>query len=647
MSLKKFLYVYLIFFSIILLIIILRVKPHPDGEWDDYSLVTASLINDYNVGIDEQDVIFAKKFFGALSKAYEDGYALSGYNTRNGDEMSWYFLTYSAACVPLALILSVLGSDPSYCFYLTNFIIFILALYLCIKEYSGTDKRKLILILMLSINPIIFYMTWISAEVFIYALLVMAILSWHERKYIKTSVLLSVASTLNPVILAAAFFVTIDFLYDIIKKYNSKTLKEVFESFIGEAKQIGFYGGGYLIALIPFIYNYYEIGHINLTAASFATDEPKIMIVKRFIAYLLDLNFGFLPYYNLFFTFSIVLFILAVVRRKWKYIGMMLAFYGIIAGYSIMLHINSGMSGIARYNAWSSVIMIFSVISYMDSLITHRLARIVSLISIAVSLIINLFILCIYGPIGANKTSHIRMTPIASFVLDYFPTLYSPLHSTFNSRVTHIDGGYTYKLPIVYKDHEENIRKILIDPSSINTLKAVCFGETNEDQEWLNQKLSNVTKEEYISVPTNRNLKSANQLDLNQSIYFAGDKRNSEMYVDKGISGNEVMFAWTDDKELILSFMIKKADLDYILDCSIFGVYNGTQSVKVKENNAIIYQDTLYGKSDLKIPLTPSETGYVKLYFEFDKAVSPLELGVGADNRILALQLESATLLGK
>ncbi len=39
-----------------------------------------------------------------------------------------------------------------------------------------------------------------------------------------------------------------------------------------------------------------------------------------------------------------------------------------------------------------------------------------------------------------------------------FPELYNPLHSTFNSRVNHIDGGYSYNLPIYYMAQEESVK---------------------------------------------------------------------------------------------------------------------------------------------------------------------------------------------
>lgn len=649
MTLKKVLYIYLIFWSSLALIVILSCMPHPTGEWDDYSLVTASIINDQNVSISKDDVEFAKQFFPDLKGGYDNGYFLSGFKTRNGDEMAWYFCTYSVACVPIAVLLSILNLNPSYCFYITNLITMILALYLCIKEYQGNIKNKLFLILLLSLNPIFFYMTWISAEVFIYALLIIAMLWWCEKRYKRSAIAISLAATLNPTILFVGIIMIIDFIFNTLKKYNIKTMKDVFISIMKEKSNIILYGSCYIISIIPFIYNYYETGYINLTAATFTTHESKVMIIKRFIAYVLDWNFGLLPYYNFFLILSFFLIIIAVLKKCWKFNLMLIAFYGTIFGYSIMIHINSGMSGIARYNAWSSVILIFAVITYMDTLLIQKVYKTISSICIIVTLLCSSLIILIYGPLEANNTSHIYMTPIASYVLDNFPNLYSPLHSTFNSRITHIDGGYSYTLPLVYKDDKGNIRKILIDPLSTNKFKTMCYGETYKDQEWLDHKLIKINKEEYITVPLTYKLIMANKLNENQTITFSGNNRNCEDYVNKGISGNEGSFAWTSGKEMNLDFIINnyEPNSNYNLECNIFGVYNGKQSIVVYQNDHDIYNNILTNNTMFQIKLKPTDTGYVRLVFKFDNAISPLALNKSSDDRVLALQFKNITLIKK
>lgn len=642
----KSLYIYLIIWSFIALIFILTCRPHPIGEWDDYSLVTASLIHDRDVDIDQRDVDFAKRIFPSLQSAYE-GYQLSGYKSRGGGELSWYFCTYSVACVPAVLLLIGLNLDPSYGFYITNIVALIIALCICIREYENTWEKKMLLILSLTLNPVFFYMTWISAEVFVFSLVTISVLWWTQKKYKRSALMLSLASTLNPTILALGFVMILDFFCEVTKKHKIETMIESVDSFIIEWKNILSYGICYIPALIPFAYNYYEIGHINLTAASFVSDEPKVMIFKRFLAYIFDWNFGILPYYNFLFLLSIVFLILAVIKRKWKYVGMMIGFYGVILGYSIMPHINSGMSGIARYNAWSAVILIFGVISYLDVLLLHKVTRIMSKAAVILTAFFSSLILYNYGPVESYNANYINMTPIASFVLDYLPEFYSPLHSTFNSRVKHVDGGYTYTLPIAYQDKNGNVRKILVDSTSVDHLKTTYFGEKENDGEWFEHKVSGISKEEYISIPIQYEIFEVNQLELNQIIFFSGEKRNCESYVKWGISGNENSWAWTDGKKMPLCFTIKdyNPDLNYNLDCNIAGVYGETQSVMVYENNTVIYKDTLHGASYFRIPLSPNDKGVVKLNFVYDDAVSPSKIDEGGDTRMLSLKFVSASLI--
>lgn len=364
------------------------------------------------------------------------------------------------------------------------------------------------------------------------------------------------------------------------------------------------------------------------------------------MAYIFDWNFGILPYYNFLFLLSLGLLVLAIIKKVWKYVGMMAAFYGIILGYSIMPHINSGMSGIARYNVWSSVILIFGVISYYDVLILHKVIRVISKTVVIFTVFLFSLILYNYGPLEAYKVDYKTMTPIASFVLEYFPEFYSPLYSTFNSRIESVDGGYSYTLPIAYHDKNGNVRKVLLDTTSAEHLKTTYFGETEKDWKWFEQKISGITKEEYISIPVHYKIFEADQLGLNQTIFFSGEKRNCESYIKCGISGNEDSWAWTDGKKMLLYFTIKDYNprINYSLECNIAGVYGGTQSVKVFEHDTAIYKDTLHGISDFYIPLIPDDKGVVRLDFVYDNAISPREKEGGGDTRMLGLQFVQASL---
>lgn len=126
-----------------------------------------------------------------------------------------------------------------------------------------------------------------------------------------------------------------------------------------------------------------------------------------------------------------------------------------------MIHINSGMSGIARYNTWVSAIFIFAVCLFMEEILKKRRLIQTAYTLAAAGICFTGLVVFRYGLYCASDTNYTYMTPVAEFILDKFPDLYNPLHSTFNSRTNHVDGGYYYETPIVYFAEDGYVRKIL------------------------------------------------------------------------------------------------------------------------------------------------------------------------------------------
>jgi len=162
-DLKKLISGYLIFFCIFMLIICSLHVPEPIGEWDDYSLPIASIFNDHNFGITQEDVIVYKQIFPHWSE-YIDSYQLSGYMTKSGSgEMAWYFPTYGMVCIPMVLTLQLLKLPAVFAFPYTNLAVLMISLIFVFKYLKATEGKKLLLILLLSVNPIVFYISWTSA----------------------------------------------------------------------------------------------------------------------------------------------------------------------------------------------------------------------------------------------------------------------------------------------------------------------------------------------------------------------------------------------------------------------------------------------------------------------------------------------------
>lgn len=638
-NLKKIMIGYLLFFFIFMLIYCSLKKPGPTGEWDDYSLPVASILNDHNFSISDQDVKAYKAIYPDWA-SYIDSYSLSGYSTKDGSgQMAWYFPTYSIACIPFTLLLTVLKLPAIYAFPYTNLTVLMIALIMVFFCLNTSDRRKALLIAALSVNPIIYYIFWTSAEVFIYSMLIMGLVSWCNKWYKRAAVFVSIAGMLNPTIMSIGIVMLLEYALKLLKE---KKKEDTWAMYIKKKyAEILKYGCCYIIGIVPMIYNYYNIGHINLTASySGFTHGPETTIL-RFWSYLFDLNYGILPYYFVIFCVAILMIIPAIIRKQWSYLKWVATFLINVALYSVMVHINCGMTGISRYNSWGALLLIFAVIMFYDKIIEAK--SIIKGIGIALStgVLITGIIVSQYGYcLASNTGSYIWMTPIAAWVLDKAPSLYNPLYSTFNSRTIHQDGGYIYETPVIYVADDGYVRKILAKKENKEQLLQE-YSSLNGNNDWFVAKVEKLGESEsYISVPKKYEVVKANVYILGNPITFTSEGYNADPYVVTGLSGIEDWGTWTDGKEFVMRFKTS-SDCDVIKADINASVYNNVQDITVLVNDEVVYTNGEYTGGNIQFNFgNPGPNQIIEVKVEIPNAISPVEFGY-SDSRILGLGISS------
>lgn len=149
---------------LLIILSILKGTPSAIGEWDDFSLVTISMINDGNVTIDDKDIVLAKEWLPEWAE-YVDTPHLLGYKTANGDALTWYFPTFSIMCVPVMQLLHFWSISGVYTVPIINILLFMLVLLYTFICCDFSLRVKFGLLLALSVNPVIFYTQWISGEI--------------------------------------------------------------------------------------------------------------------------------------------------------------------------------------------------------------------------------------------------------------------------------------------------------------------------------------------------------------------------------------------------------------------------------------------------------------------------------------------------
>lgn len=490
----------IIIIAAIILQLIVTMKPLAvSGEMDSYMMPIISLEQRMSFFINQSDIDKARLDFPNLYSG------VMGYNDLRSSKLiviesnkwlGWYFPTYSIAALPVKLILKTLRLNQSYTLLLTNVLFYVIALIVVLKKLKITESKRLLLIILLICNPIFFYtIVWGSAESFIFSLVVMSLVFFSNKQYKTAGLLVSIAGSLNPTIMIYGAVIIVSYFVELFKKNNVKQMYEVIQILKNKFLEILKLGLCFVPSIVPFIFYYFAVGKLSVTAFAGTTN----FLFERFYTYLFDLNLGIFPY----FPVALILFFIIIFRglflRNTTAMLYLVAFFGTIFTYSMMLHINSGMTGIARYNSWVTPIMLFYIVTEGLEIVKKKLYKRVYFCSLYISSFISAIIIMFYLYV---PTSYVYHTPIATAILNNFPQLYNPLYSTFISRTTHVDGGYSYTKPVIYAD-EGRIRKILVTNDTIKDLQKEISGSSGCMQ-MLNNKIEAVKGKsgyQYINIP--------------------------------------------------------------------------------------------------------------------------------------------------
>ena len=632
---NRFVIVYIFVFSMILFAYSTTVDtPTPIGEWDDYSLPVASILNEHDFGVSVADMEYYTQLYPQLGK-YIDNVHLSGYWNKKGQQMAWYFPTYSIAVIPMTILLKILKMPTDYAFAYTNIFAIILALIVVWKWLRVSEKTKLILILTLSINPIVFYVGWISAEVFIYAMLVVAATCWYNQWYKRAGIFVSVAGMLNPTIMAIGLIMIAEYMFNVFRKEKDEKFVDIIRKNIVDIIK---YACCFVIGLIPMIYNYYNVRVINLTAGLSVFTHGTETTTSRFLAYLFDYNFGIFPYYPILIGLSIMLIICSIIKRKYRFLVWMAAFLINVYAYSFMTYINSGMSGIARYSVWGSVLLIFAVCIYSEELISKKNCKKVLYALLMCECIWSGVIVYTYGPVKASNTSYMEHTPIAKYILEKAPVIYNPLHSTFNSRTTNQD--IEYELPIVYTGDDGYVRKVLATSANKQELLNEFCSETKSN-DWWEKKINSLDDtEKYISVPARQKIVKVATYVVGEKMMFDLKNNNVDSFIVSGLSQHEEWGAWTDGKEFSMRFKVSSSAGKQVHG-SIVGVANNqSQCVSISINGEEKYFNAAYEGGKIDFSFEVPEDKIIDLCISIPTAAMPNSQG-GTDTRLLGIGIMS------
>lgn len=609
-------------------------------EIDSNTLPVLSLQYKGSVVIQQEDIDRAKKDFPSLYQGvntYDDLRSAKLIKINDDKWISYYVPIYPLTCIPFKLFLTVLGLPQERAFSITNAFLIIIALSTVCLLKNISDKQKFFSLLLLMINPIIYYVNYINYEVFMFSMIIISLVMYHNEYKKRSALFLSLAAVSNPTAAAVGLVMILQYIIDVFRNNRGKTFSNLIKNNWKETIQ-------YALCFVPCFsqFIYYEACGCGVGGGSNSEMTLKNYF-PRFLSYLFDPTLG-LPTFAVMQVLFLFIFLFICIKKKdLKNIFWGLSLFAVIAAFSLMHNINCGMTYCARYLVWSYPILAIFIALNIDQLLSNRFVRNSSKILIVSSTVALIMIN------SGTKYSFGEFNYSTKFILNNFPSLYNPYSATFYCRTLHDGwGGYSFSKPAYYLDSNgsSEIRKIIYksNEESVQTILSELCGD-EDSMKYLTQKLSVKYDDNfhYINLPRNGKkqltIKPRN-LELGKEIFFDNSENDAHNYFVQGMSNTENTFAWTDNNKVRFKcFVFEMPDRDLNLRINVSDVFFHPQRIVIASDTRILARETVETAQiiNVNIPAQCIESNIIDLTFELPDAISPDSLGISFDNRNLGL----------
>ena len=639
---KRAILIFLIATYIISVFFLMR-KTTTYSEIDSYVFPILSLEYQGSFLTDESILPFAQRDFPNLYRninSYQDLRSSKMPITVDGKWVPFYFPLYSILCLPVKVLLQVLNLNQEKCFFICN-ICFALIMFLVIVFCKSISFcPKIITLFLLFFSPLFLYVTRIGMEALLFSLVGTSMVFLYEKKYKRCALLTSIAGLLNRTTMVIGIVCIIKFIIDLIKENkNSRTIQIIKKETI---KIVNF-----AICFSPFFLVWLRGLLVkpvtNKLDSLFETQE----YWSRFYSYLFDINLGLFSFAPLLLLFGVLITVYNVINKKYDVLYFVGCLLGTIAAYSFNYNINHSMTYCARYVFWTYPMLVLLVVFYGASVFSKR----IFIVSSGVSIILTT-VLLVYN--SDNYYNSVKFNKLTRKIFSTYPQLYNPAHSTFNCRVNHFHGGYSfrssdggfiswkYELPIIYSDRK-GIRKILISQQEIPTFLQNILAK-DSDIIWLKKELEKVGKsEKYISIPQNISIKKSQDYYMNDLIVCYGNSYNANKFIPIGLSEKENGFSWTEGKELycVIRFPEFKPNDKVTAEINLVDIFLGKQLVNINVDVKCITNKEIHQGENIFFDFILPENKTVEISIGLPSASSPRRVGLSKDSRILSLALKT------
>ncbi|MBR1797130.1 MAG: hypothetical protein IJ757_03855 [Clostridiales bacterium] len=602
------------------------------GDGYEYLMMPVSIMNHGTTDVTSEDIDDAKAYYGneIFDTIYRDREDITLVRGSDGKDYAKHVGFYSVLCMPMRALFHFLGMNPAKAFLYMN-LVFWLTACLMVQLVLKTDQlKKTLLMVFLVINPAGFYLTWIHTEILMFSLVVASLVMRHNKNYVVSMLLMSLAAVSNLTLLVPAFLLGIDFLVTAYRESGRKLKGTIISTIpVLVAAIPGF---------VPIIRSFILFGSYSPVAAVASTSASTDPVDSRLIcalSYIFDPNQGMIVYTLLIVPAFFIAVVVNVIKRKnvFRSVLYLLAVIAMLFIVSQELHINCGMSYIMRYNVWMLPFMAF----YNVFNISPKLSSCVFGISGAWTLAI----LMLFG-LMFPKNLYLDYTLFGRFVMDNMPSLYNPPVGIFYSR-TLTEENYYCEYPVPYFDEEGNLRKLLITPEAATLLDEgewTIYGPGLETVDFRSLNSTSINGEPftYVNIPEDgyHIVRDVDTLDFSELTQNDMSLIRSPM----GFEG-DVGLVYGNSLNLRLHMLPGT----YTGRFGLVNVFGGVQNITVRVNGAVVFDGPVSMDDDsFEFEFTLDDSFRCDMDIDIPGALSPISvLPDTADDRVLSLYLTDFT----
>ena len=615
---------------------------HIDGDGYEYLLTTQAFFAHGSPDIRSSDVMdlinlhpermqkpfVAPEILVELNKKIQDekpAAAMGFYPTGQGEFYAMHFWIYSLLAVPFYAVLRFLNLNPIWAFGFLNFA-FVGLVYAYLKRSIPEYRNQAILLFF--VMGTIFYLRWTGPEVMSASCVFIASIAILRGEIALTFLMSGLGATQNPSII---FMMPLAFGYGVlIYRWPQLACLGKTPARLG-CRDYLMAVAGIVLGLMP--YAFFQMTFLTPSLIAQYGAYPSLISTDRLFSLFFDFNQGMvigLP--GLVFALIPGFFLADSLHRlRWLIAALMLIVTTVVMAVPTLSTGNWNPGGLVmlRYNYWLGMPLLTLLIL---GLVLMPKARARLLFCLAL-----LFQGLVFVGQGFEESKNTKHTPLARWVLKYFPSFYNPEAEIFYERSLGREEGYTVDLFYLYESGGRPI-KLLRHWSNYSGVKAdICPAGSllkGNDLREVGQGW------QYLHPPFRCESVNSNKSFRVWRIRATTPSENS--ILSSGWSGPEQDGVWSDGVQSMLTLRVPTGIKAKRVRFK--GQYYGAQRKSAVILNGRKLGDYNLVDGEVEIPVDLPQKDTVQIILQHPNAVSPKSRGESADSRLLGFYLEAVSI---